>query len=121
MRASKSRQCLSVDQVSIFHDGREIACHRRAFANNKWILDPDHYLELLHKRPGAFDTAKPIKQWRPQWPDNHQRLLRRLEKAQGSSKGIKDFIEILMLYRDFDTATVSESVEMALISGGQLR
>jgi hypothetical protein len=113
----KVQSLVSIDRVRIFHDGREIASHKRVFGNNKWVLDPDHYLDLLHQRPGAFVTARPIKQWRPLWPENHERLLERFEAAQGSSKGTKDFIEVLMLYRDFETADVEQAVEMALTCG----
>lgn len=113
----KIQAVLRVDQVAIFYEGKKIACHDRVYGNNKWVLDPDHYLDLLHARPGAFDTARPIKQWRPQWPENHERLLKRLVAAQGPSKGTKDFIEVLMLYRDVDPAAVEEAVELALLSG----
>lgn len=113
----KVKTVLGVNTVTIFHDGREIARHLRAYGNNKWILEPDHYLDLLRKRPGAFATARPIKQWRSNWPENHEQLLRRLESSQGTSKGTKEFIEVLMLYRDHEPAAVEEAVELALISG----
>ena len=108
---------VSVDRVKIFHDGREIADHKRAYGNNKWVLDPDHYLDLLYQRPGAFDTARPIKQWRAQWPENHEQLLNRFEATQGTSKGTKQFIQVLMLYRDHDPGTVKQAVDVALSSG----
>lgn len=108
---------VSVDRVKVFHDGREIATHKRAYGNDKWVLEPDHYLDLLYQRPGAFDTARPIKQWRAQWPQNHERLLHRLEAAQGTSKGTKEFIQVLMLYRDYDPVTVEQAVDVALSSG----
>lgn len=113
----KVKTVLEVNTVTIYYDGREIARHPRAYGNNKWILEPDHYLDLLHERPGAFATARPIKQWRSQWPDNHEQLLKRLESSQGISKGTKDFIEILMLYRDYKPAAVEEAVKLALASG----
>jgi transposase len=108
---------LSIGRVRIFHDGREIASHERVFGNNKWVLEPDHYLDLLHQRPGAFATARPIKQWRPLWPESFERLLKRFETVQGRSKGIKEFIEVLMLYREFDPEAVERAVELALSSG----
>lgn len=51
----KVRVELSIDRVDIFHDGRKIAGHKRLFGNNKWQLDPQHYLELVRRKPGAFD------------------------------------------------------------------
>ncbi|MBS3759717.1 MAG: IS21 family transposase [Desulfobacterales bacterium] len=111
------RALLGVDTVTIYHSGRKIAEHSREYGNNKWVLKPDHYLELLHKRPAAFATAKPIKQWRSCWPRNHERLLERFKSAQGISKGTRDFIEVLMLYREYEPVEVEAAVEQALASG----
>lgn len=108
---------LSIERVCIFHDGKQIASHKRVYGNNKWILDPEHYLDLLYKRPGAFDTARPIKQWRAQWPENHEKLLNRLQTAQGINKGTKDFIEVLKLYKDHDYETMEAAIDLALASG----
>ena len=113
----KVQVILSVDRVTIFYDGRKIACHQRAYGNSKWILNPGHYLILLHMRPGAFDTARPIKEWRSQWPESHETLLQRLRTAQGTSKGTKAYIEVLMLYQEFDHGTVKEAVELAVNAG----
>ncbi len=113
----KVRAQLGVDKVNIYYGGRKIAGHARAYGNNKWVLEPDHYLELLHQRPGAFATARPIKQWRSIWPQNHERLLERLTTAQGTSKGTREFIEVLMLYRDHTPAEIDGAIEKALASG----
>lgn len=111
------RSQLGVDAVTIYYSGRKIAEHERAYGKNKWILIPDHYLDLLHRRPAAFGTARPIKQWRSQWPENHERLLEKLKSAQGISRGTRDFIEVLMLYRDYEPAEVESAIEKALASG----
>ncbi|MBU2054717.1 MAG: IS21 family transposase, partial [Proteobacteria bacterium] len=62
--------------------------------NNKWILDPDHYLELIQQRPMAFNSARPIRQWRKSWSQALHTLLERFCRAQGETKGIKDFIAV---------------------------
>ncbi len=108
---------LDVDKVAIYYGTRKVAVHDRAYGNNKWILDPDHYLDLLYKRPGAFECARPIKQWRSQWPENHEKLLERLKKAQGTSRGTRDFIEILMLYRHHDPSDVEMAIDKAIEAG----
>lgn len=111
------RTRLSVDTVTIYYSGRKIAEHTRTYGNNKWVLDPDHYLDLLHRRPAAFATARPIRQWRSQWSENHEHLLERLKSAQGTSKGSRDFIEVLMLYREHEPAEVEAAIKQALASG----
>ena len=108
---------LEVTRVEIFYEGKKIASHSRVYGNNKWILDPDHYLDLLEKRPGAFDTARPIKQWREAWPDAYDRLLVRLRTAQGVNKGTKDFISVLKLCRSFKIEEIIRAIESALKAG----
>ena len=55
---------LYVDRVEIFYGNKKIASHLRLYNNNKWSLLPEHYLELIQQRPQAFDSARPIRQWR---------------------------------------------------------
>lgn len=113
----KVQVLVSVNKVKIFHDGKKIAVHERSFGNSKWVLDPHHYLDLLYQRPAAFATARPIKQWRAEWPKNHERLLSRLTSAQGVNKGTKDFVQVLMFYREYNPETVTKAIELALESG----
>ncbi|MFW8602540.1 IS21 family transposase, partial [Desulfobacterota bacterium M19] len=92
----KARIILRVDQVEIFICGKRQAVHERVYGNNKWCLKPEHYLELIQQRPMSFNSARPIRQWRETWPESLHRLLRRFCESQGETKGIKDFISVLM-------------------------
>jgi hypothetical protein len=105
---------LHVDCVELFSSGKKLAVHERSYGNNKWILKPDHYLELLAQRPMAFNSARPIRQWRESWPDSLHLLLEHFCHAQGATKGIKDFISVLMFYRDYRAEEVEAAVELAL-------
>ena len=96
------RAQLTIDRLEIFYEGKKIASHERLFGNNKWQLDPQHYLELIRRKPGAFDSALVIRQWRSAWPSCLERLLKRFKEKQGETAGIKDFIIVLMFYRDHD-------------------
>lgn len=105
---------LQVDRIEIFYGGKRLADHPRLFGKNKWQLNPDHYLELLQQRPFAFQAARPIRQWRSQWPPVLEKLLRRFQESQGETKGIKDFIEVLKLYRDHPGSEVETAIALAL-------
>lgn len=105
---------MRVSQIDIHHDRKKIATHKRAFANNNWQLDPDHYLELLQQRPQAFDSARPIRQWRKRWPISLERLLARFQETHGATDGIKDFISVLKLLREHEANQVYAAVELAL-------
>jgi hypothetical protein len=54
-------ELLSLDDI--------VAVHQRCFEREQDILDPLHYLPLLVQRPGAFEHAKPLRQWRQRWPE----------------------------------------------------
>lgn len=105
---------LHVDRVEIFAGKKKLATHERLYGNNKWSLNPDHYLELIQQRPLAFNSARPIKQWRESWPKCLHLLLFRFCSSQGETKGIKDFITVLMFYRDYKAAEIEAAVELAM-------
>jgi len=105
---------LHVDRVEIFYGNKIIASHDRLFGNNKWSLKPDHYLELIRQRPQAFHSARPIRQWRDNWPRCLERLLDLFIQKQGDTKGVRDFITVLMLYKDHDAVDIEAAVSKAL-------
>ena len=110
----KLKILLHVDQVEIFAGTKRLAVHERLFGNNKWQLNPEHYLELIQQRPMSFNSARPIRQWREHWPESLHRLLASFCCSQGETKGIKDFISVLMLYKDNKRGEVESAVELAL-------
>jgi transposase len=103
-----------VDRVDIFYGSRQIASHERLYGNNKWNLCPQHYLELLQQRPQSFDTARVIVEWRKSWPQCLEQLLERFCIKQGTTRGIKEFISVLMLYKEFDAQDIQTAVELSL-------
>lgn len=110
----RGQALLYIDRVQIFHNNQKIAAHSRAYGNNKWQLDPQHYLELIYRRPQAFESARVIRQWRPQWPDCLEALLSRFSAKLGYTKGIKEFISVLMLFKDHKSAEVIDAVKSVL-------
>lgn len=108
---------MKVSEIEIYSDRKRIATHKRAFANNNWQLDPDHYLELLQQRPQAFYSARPIRQWRKRWPGSLEHLLAKLQETHGPTDGIKDFVSVLMLLRDHEADQVYAAVDLALENG----
>jgi transposase len=105
---------LSVDMVKIYWDNKPLSSHARLYGSSRWSLEPFHYLELIQKRPQAFDSARPLKQWRKEWPESLERLLERFCAKQGHTKGVRDFISVLMFYSHYPKQTVEAAVEQAL-------
>jgi hypothetical protein len=113
----RTRAHVSVNEIEIFHDGKRIARHPRLYSDNRWQLDADHYLDLLYRRPGAFDSARPIREWRKSWPESLEMFLASLVSKQGETAGVKEFISVLMLCRDHEQKQVERAVEAALEHG----
>lgn len=62
------------DRVEITNGRKVLAAHTRCYGREQDILNPLHYLPLLERRPGAWDHAKPIQEWRQSWPAVYDRL-----------------------------------------------
>src|SRR5437660_1478235 len=62
--------------VEIWHEGQRVARHERCYSHRQEILDLEHYLEVLERKPGALAGSKPLEQWRRQgrWPASYDRL-----------------------------------------------
>jgi len=110
----KVKVILGVAAVEIFYGGQKIASHERLYNNNQWCLDPDHYLELIRQRPMSFDSARPIRQWKERWPDALNKLLSSFRTSHGETKGIKEFVSVLLLYREYKGEEIEKAVLVAL-------
>src|SRR6266480_7018290 len=62
-------------EVQILFEGTLLARHERCYGREQDVFDPLHYLWLLEQRPGALEYARPLRQWRSDWPESYHRLL----------------------------------------------
>ena len=102
------------DRVTFHAERKVIADHARVFGNSKWKIDPLHYLDLLEQRTGAFESARPIRQWRPQWPADYERILNQLRRRHGESRGTREFVQVLQLHQHYPAKRIEEAVTEAL-------
>jgi transposase len=101
--------------IELLAANQVIATHARAYGRNQDILDPLHYLRLVAERPGAFEHAQPLREWRKQWPPAYETLLTILRQQQPSeSAAIRTFVQILELHQGYAPALVQAAVEQAL-------
>jgi transposase len=91
-----------------------VAVHRRCYERGQDILEPLHYLPLLAQRPGAFDHAQPIRQWRSSWPAVYEQLLAELQRRQPEGAGVRQFIAVLQLHQHYPAELVEQAVSQAL-------
>ena len=99
------------------HDNTVLARHPRSYAREQDVIDPLHYLPLLAQRPGAFDHAKPIRQWQRAWPLCYKRLLLRLREQWPEGRGVREFVRILQLHSEYRGAQLEAAIEQALSIG----
>jgi len=104
-------------EVQILFEGRELARHLRSYEREQDVFDPLHYLWLLEQRPGALEYARPLRQWRQDWPASYHRLLSQLREKWPEGRGVKVFIRILRLHERAPARLVEQAVEQALSYG----
>ena len=52
--------------VEIWREGGCVARHERCFGRQQKVLNLEHYLDTLAKKPGALAGSMPLEQWRAQ-------------------------------------------------------
>ena len=100
-----------VDRVRICRNERVIAEHDRLWDKEGIAFEPLHYLELLERKPGALDQARPLSQWR--LPECFHQLRRRLEQ-EGQGGGTREYIRVLRLLEKHSLARVQAAISKAL-------
>jgi transposase len=106
-----------VHRVVITLQGDAIAEHPRCYGQGREILDPLHYLDLLHQRPGAFEHAKAIRRWRPTWPPVYEQYLAELILRLEEPEAVRRFVRVLKLHEDFPAEEIALALERALEVG----
>ncbi len=103
--------------IEILHQGQVLATHERCYGHGQDIFDPLHYLPLLQQRPGAFDYAKPLRQWRSDWPPVYEQVLAELRSLWPDGRGIREFVQILQLHKDYPPHRIEQALSAALDFG----
>ena len=102
--------------VEIWHQGESVARHERCFNRQQKVLNLEHYLEALTKKPGAFAGSTPLEQWRAQgrWPASFDRFWEMLKQRRGQQPGTRAMIDVLLLGRQHGYPRLQAAVEKAL-------
>ena len=105
--------------VEMWHEGRRVCRHERCFSRRQQILDLDHYLDALSRKPGALAGSTALVQWREQgrWKDVHDQFWRNLNARHGRQNGTRAMIDIVKLGREYGYERLEESITRALELG----
>jgi hypothetical protein len=105
--------------VEILRDLECVARHQRCYGRGHEILDLEHYLDVLEKKPGAMAGSTPLKQWREagRWPDCLDQIWKQLEERHGKSAGTREMITLVRSGMAEDWNRLIAAVEEALRLG----
>jgi hypothetical protein len=48
---------VNADSVELWHEGKRVARHERCYSRQQQILDLEHYLDVLERKPGALSGS----------------------------------------------------------------
>ncbi len=100
----------SVRFIEVYRQDHLIAKHRRCWDRERQIFDPMHYLELLERKPGALDHARPLEDWHlPQCFTSYRQCL-----ETHRDNGTKEYIQILLLFRKYSIPQIAKAITKAL-------
>ena len=105
--------------VEVWHEGRRVARHERCYNRRQQVLDLEHYLDVLDRKPGAFAGSKPLEQWRQagRWPACYDALWERLRARHGRQNGTRAMVTVVALGREFSHDRLRAAVASAVALG----
>jgi hypothetical protein len=110
---------LSASAVTVYDRTSVVARHQRAIGKGAKVLDLDHYLEILRRKPGALPGATALAQARASkvFTAEHDAFWTAARKAQGDAVGTRALVKVLLLHRHLDRADVLAGITAALSVG----
>ena len=105
--------------VELWHDGRCVARHERCYRRQQQVLDLEHYLDVLYRKPGALAGSRPLEQQRQAglWPESFDQIWQSLMDRHGKQSGTRQMIELLKLSRQHGHERLRQAIEKALATG----
>ncbi len=97
------------DQVKITDGLNVIAEHPRTYKKDEYILLPEHYLDLLERRPHAVPYARPLLQHA--WPEGYWELYQKMVAEVGPGPAGRDFIRILKAHVKYGGELVGKAIQ----------
>ena len=99
------------NRVEITDGSRVLACHHRSYGKQQRVFQPEHYFDLLERRPGAVRFAQPL--LAHTWPSGYWDYFEELVQAKGQSIAGKEFIRILRLHNKYGAEKTQEAIAEA--------
>ena len=106
-------------RVELWHDGQCVARHERCYGRHQQVLDLEHYLDVLSRKPGALAGSRPLEQQRRAglWPDSFDEIWQAFITRHGKQTGTRQMIDLLKLTKEFGRDRLRQAAEIALETG----
>jgi transposase len=116
---TRTRARLLPAYVEIWQERECVARHERSFDRYEQVLELEHYLDVLERKPGALAGSRPLQQWRERgrWPESFDRLWQGLQERHGRQAGTREMIELLQAGKQYGWERLKEAVDRALRLG----
>lgn len=99
------------NRVVISNGFNDITEHSRSFGEDEFILRPEHYLDLLERRPHAIPYARPIVKC--EWPEGYWSFYEAMVERQGPGPAGRDFVKLLRCHARYGGELVSAAISEA--------
>ena len=105
--------------IELWHDGNCVARHERCYGRQQQILDLEHYLDVLSRKPGALAGSRPLEQQRKAglWPASFDVIWESLMERHGKQAGTRQMVDLLKLGKQDGRVRLQEAIETALETG----
>ena len=112
---------LSAAEVALWHEGQHVATHARCSGRHQEVLNLEHYLDVLERKPGALAGSTPLAQWRQlgRWPADFDTFWQGLIARLGKQAGTREMIGLLQLGRVHGQVALGRAIAEALALGVQ--
>jgi len=97
-----------VDRIEVTSDAGVLARHERSYARGEWIVQPQHYLAILGRRPAALDHSFVFDRWA--LPACFEQLRSDFEQREGLAAGARQYVRVLQLLAEYPVKVVEEAI-----------
>jgi transposase len=110
---------LGASFLEVRSGGQTIARHERSVTKGGESLVLDHYLEVLHRKPGALPGATALAQARQAgaFTATHGAFWAACRRKHGDAKGTRALIEVLLAHRHLPTDALVQAMGQAVDAG----
>jgi hypothetical protein len=97
-----------VDRIEVVSGAGVVARHERSCARGEWIVQPQHYLAILGRRPATLDHSFVFDRW--ELPACFEQLWSDFEQREGLAAGARQYVRVLQLLAEYPVKLVQEAI-----------